>query len=236
MRGRETAPGRDVIHPKPQLVRPLTPRLQLVPERDGRAAPGRPLTDVELVGALRADDPGAPALLWGRCSPMVRRVLAKALGPCVDVDDLTQEVFLRVFSRLSALREPSALRGFVMSVAMNVLKWEIRRRKIGGRVRLSGTGTLPEIEGAPADAEARDALQRCYRIFDTLPANERLAYVLRYMEGMTIEEVAATLAVSVSTAKRWVGRGAGKVADQVTGDPDLRRFFADEREEDEHEA
>jgi hypothetical protein len=52
---------------------------------------------------------------------------------------------------------------------------------------------------------------------------------------MTIDEVAAALAVSISTAKRLVSRGAAKVADQVTGDPDLCGFFAGERKEHAHE-
>ena len=226
-----TGRGSDVIQSKPQLVRPFTPRLRLLQERDGPATSGRSLTDAELVRALRADDPGAPAVLWARYSASVGRVLAKALGPCLEIEDLTQEVFLRVFGRLPALRDPSALRSFVIAVAMNVLKWELRRRWVGRKVRLSGTGTLPEIESTSADAEARHALRRCYRIFDNLPTKERLAFVLRYMEEMTIDEVAAALAVSVSTAKRWVNRGAAKVAAQVTDDPDLRGFFAGVRKE-----
>ena len=48
-----------------------------------------------------------------------------------DIEDLTQEIFLRVFVRLPVLRDPSALRAFVLSVAMNVLKWELRRRWVG---------------------------------------------------------------------------------------------------------
>jgi len=206
-----------------------------VHERDERGATGRALTDAELVRALRADDPAAPALLWCRCAPAVGRVLAKALGPGVDIEDLTQEVFLRVFVRLPSLRDPSALRAFVLAVAMNVLKWELRRRWIGRRVRLSGTGTLPEIESTSADAEARHALQRCYRILHSLPTKERMAFVLRYMEGMTIDEVAEALRVSISTAKRWVGRGGAKVAEQVTGDADLCSFFAGDRKERPHE-
>jgi len=62
-----------------------------------------------------------------------------------------------------------------------------------------------------------------------------MAFVLRYMEGMTIDEVAAALAVSISTAKRLVSRGAAKVADQVPGDPDLCGFFAGERKDHAHE-
>jgi RNA polymerase sigma-70 factor (ECF subfamily) len=159
---------------------------------------------------------------------MVGRVLSKALGPGLEIEDLVQEIFLRVFVRLPVLRDPSALRPFVLSVAMNVLKWELRRRWVGRKIRLSVSGTLPDLEGTSVDTEARHALRRCYRIFDSLPTSERLAFVLRYMEGMTIGEVSAALGVSTSTAKRWVSQGAAKVAHQVANDPDLDRFFADE--------
>lgn len=224
-----------MIQSKAQSTRPSSPRLRLVPERGGRPIEERPAKDVDLVHALRAGDPEAPAALWARYSPSVGRVLAKALGPTLEIEDLTQEVFLRVFGRLPSLRDPSALRAFVLAVAMNVLKWELRRRWIGRRVRLSGTGRLPDIESTSADAEARHALQRCYRILDSLPTKERMAFVLRYMEGMTIDEVADALRVSISTAKRWVGRGAAKVAEQVTSDADLCSFFAGERKESSHE-
>jgi len=205
-----------------------------VPERDVRPVEGRSGKDADLVHALRAGDPDAPGALWGRYSPSVKRVLAKALGSTLEIEDLTQEVFLRVFVRLPSLRDPSALRPFVLAVAMNVLKWELRRRWIGRRVRLSGTGKLPDVECTSADAEARNALQRCYRILDALPTKERMAFVLRCMEGMTIEEVAEALGVSISTAKRWVGRGAAKVAERVTGDADLSSFFAADRKESSH--
>ena len=98
----------------------------------------------------------------------------------------------------------------------------------GAETRLSASGLLPDMEGGSVDTEARHALRRCYRIFDSLPTSERLAFVLRYMEGMTIVEVSAALGVSTSTAKRWVARGAAKVAHQVAHDPDLERFFADQ--------
>ena len=209
--------------------------MRLVPARDARADEERPTKDTDLVHALRAGDPEAPAALWARYSPSVGRVLAKALGPTIEIEDLTQEVFLRVFGRLPSLRDPSALRAFVLAVAMNVLKWELRRRWIGRRVRLSGTGELPDVAITPADAEARNALQRCYRILDSLPTKERMAFVLRCMEGMTIEEAAEALGVSISTAKRWVGRGAAKVGEQVTSDADLCSFFAGDRKDSSHE-
>jgi RNA polymerase sigma-70 factor, ECF subfamily len=209
--------------------------LRLVDERDEHASAPRPQSDAELVYALRADDAGAPAILWGRYAPLVRRLLLRALGSCLEIEDLTQEIFLRLFVRLPSLRDPSALRSFVLSVAANVLKWELRRRWIGRRVLLSATGTLPDVESTSDDAEARQALRRCYLVLEQLSTKERLAFVFRYMEGMTIKEVAAALDVSVSTANRWVSSAAAKVAEQVSKDADLRSFFVDSWKDGQHE-
>jgi RNA polymerase sigma-70 factor, ECF subfamily len=187
----------------------------------------RPLTQEQLVLALRADDPDAPTLLWSRYAPAVRRLLTRALGPSREIEDVTQEVFLQVFVRLPTLRDPSALAAFVFAVAVNILRWEIRRRqKIRRMVCLSVTGALPDVESSSVDTEAREALRRCYCILDSLPSTERQAFALRYVEEMKIVDVAASLAVSESTAKRWANRGAAKIARQVAGDPDLRSFFA----------
>ncbi len=218
---------RNAIQSKPNFVQPFTRSLRLVDERDERAAALRPQGDAELVRALLADDAAAPAILWDRYAPLVRRLLSRALGPCLEVEDLTQEIFLRIFLRLSSLRKPSALRAFVLSVAANVLKWELRRRWIGRRVLLSPTGTLPDVQSTCDDAEARQALRRCYLVLEELSTKERLAFVFRYMEGMTIKEVAAALDVSISTANRWVNHAASKVAELVSQDADLRSFFVD---------
>jgi RNA polymerase sigma-70 factor (ECF subfamily) len=186
----------------------------------------RALRDDDLVRALREDDAWAPTLLWDRYSAAVRRLLTKALGPGLEIDDLVQEVFLRVFVRLPSLRDPLALRPFILSIASNVLKWEIRRRWLSRKIQLSATGKLPDVEYVADDTESRHALQRCYAIFETLTAKERLAFVFRLMEGMTTEEVATALSVSISTAKRLVKRAAAKVSEQVAQDADLRSFFA----------
>jgi RNA polymerase sigma-70 factor (ECF subfamily) len=188
----------------------------------------RRTSDAEMVRALRAGEAWAPRAIWDRYSDRVHRFLQRALGrPSVEVEDLTQEVFLRIFARAHAIREPGALREFAMSVAVRVLKWELRRRWVRRRVRLSETGELPEmVGGGDADEEAREALRRCYRILDTLGARERAAFALRYFEEMTMEEVAERMEVSLSTAKRLMNRSTSEVSAANAGDADLRAFFA----------
>ncbi len=188
----------------------------------------RRTSDAEMVRALRAGEAWAPRAIWDRYSEKVHRFLSRALGrPSVEVEDLTQEVFLRLFARAHIIREPGALREFAMSVAVRVLKWELRRRWVRRRVRLSETGELPEqVGGGDADEEAREALRRCYRILDKLGTRERTAFALRYFEEMTMEEVAERMEISLSTAKRLMTRSTTEVAAAIAVDADLSNFFA----------
>jgi RNA polymerase sigma-70 factor (ECF subfamily) len=189
---------------------------------DGKS-PG--LRDSDLVAALGRGEPWAAEEVWDRYAASVRRLMGRALGPRPEVEDLTQEAFMRVFSRIGTLREANALREFVLVIAVNVLKRELRHRWVRRRVLLSDSGSVPDVEGPSSDPEAREALARCYAILDKLGARERAAFVLRYMEERTLDEVAAALDVSLSTAKRLVIRSAERINKHVGSDAGLRDFF-----------
>lgn len=189
-----------------------------------------PREDAELVLALQGGAAWAPGAIWERHSDRVSKFLSRSLGrPLHDVEDLTQEVFLRIFTRPRSIQTPAAFPQFVMSVAVNVLKWELRYRWIRRKVRLSASGDVPEVATPPGfdeqTSEARQALKLCYEILDGLRARERVAFVLRYMEEMTVGEVAQRMEISKSTAKRLIGRAVGKVSERVGRNPDLKGYF-----------
>src|SRR5262249_51305584 len=88
--------------------------------------------DTALATALRARDRGAAVQAWVRFSPLVLGVLRRFFGPgpggnSADRQDLCQEVFLRFFARIDELRDPGALRGFLMGIALGVAQNELRR-------------------------------------------------------------------------------------------------------------
>jgi RNA polymerase sigma-70 factor (ECF subfamily) len=211
---------------------PLAPEAERASEASGPVAPGGPVgtavsnaEQIELVDALGRGEPWAAEEVWRRHAGGIRRLMTRALGPRPEVEDLTQEVFMRVFSRIGVLREPGALREFVFAVGVNVLKRELRHRWVRRKVFLSESGSVPDVEAPRADPEAREALHRCYAILDKLAARERAAFVLRYMEERTFEEVALGLGVSVRTAKRIVSRASERVGKHVGNDEGLRNFF-----------
>src|SRR5262249_44652304 len=102
-------------------------------ERRARVLPLRPASeiyddDAVLARALIERRPNAPAALWARFAPMVHRMLRRTLGPGAEIEDVVQEVFLCVFQKVSGLREPRALRAFVISVTALTARYELRRR------------------------------------------------------------------------------------------------------------
>jgi len=155
---------------------------------------------------------------------MVFRLLGRALGPTADVEDVAQDVFVTVFAKLETLRNPDALQSFVYSVAVRVLKWEFRKRRARKFLRLWGDAELPEMQVAPADTEARDALERLYRVLDRMGTEERLVFSLRHLEGMKLEEIASSLGVSLATTKRKLQRAGAWVSAAVESDPALASY------------
>jgi RNA polymerase sigma-70 factor (ECF subfamily) len=193
-------------------------RLRVVASSTDEADASR---DVELAHALLAGDTDAAELAWDRYAPLVHGIVSRALGPDAEVEDVTQEIFYRLFSRIGTLRKPEALRSFVISFAVRIVKWELRRRRARRWLTLSETGEVPEDQRLVMNAENRYALRRLYGLLDLLSARERLVLVLRHIEGMTLEEIAEAMELSLATIKRVLRRASNRVSEMVDADEEL---------------
>jgi RNA polymerase sigma-70 factor (ECF subfamily) len=181
-------------------------------------------SDVELVAAFTRDEAWASAAIWERYHPLVRRILCRAAGPAADVDDLIQEVFIRLYRKLPGLRDAAALRGFVLAITTRVVQGELRSRWIRRWLRMSDDGGVPERAGEDTDHEARAALARFYAILDGLKPRHRMVFALRCIEGLELTEVAAAAGVSLATIKRWLPRITKRVFAQEERDPLLKAY------------
>jgi RNA polymerase sigma-70 factor (ECF subfamily) len=183
------------------------------------------LDDAALVGGLRAGEDWAARLAWNRYAPMVFGLLDRALGSAGESEDLTQEVFCRVFAAVGTLRDPSAFRSYVYSSALRMLRWHLRTKRIRRLLTLSDSGDLPERASPAQDAEGRELLGRFYHLLDRLGADDRTAFVLRYVEDLNLDEIARATGTSLATVKRRVRRASQQVAVLVKADPDLVPYF-----------
>jgi RNA polymerase sigma-70 factor (ECF subfamily) len=179
--------------------------------------------DAALVFALRAGDVRAPRVVWQRFAEKVHRTVRRSLGQSGNIEHLVQQIFLNFFRRVSTLREPKALPAFILSIAHSTLCKELRRRRVHRWLGLGNSRNSSQRISHP-DPETRQALARFYGILDKLGSEDRMAFVLRCLEGLELSEVACVLGLSLTSTRRRVGRARARIEHQVQEDPELVGF------------
>lgn len=173
--------------------------------RDGAGPARRPGDDEEdLVRALRDGKAWAERALLERYGPHVERVLTHILGSHADLDDLAQEVFLRALQRVADLRDPRAIKDWLAAFAANVAREAIRRKRRRWWQVLRPPEETPEVPAPSASPEDRAALRAFYEVLGGLDPDARIAFALRYVEGMELTQVAEVCGVSLATIKRRI--------------------------------
>jgi RNA polymerase sigma-70 factor (ECF subfamily) len=164
------------------------------------------MDNAALVAALVRGDGAAWTLLVERFGRDVERLVTGALGIDADIDDIVQDVFVRVMERIHQLRDPAALKGWISSVAVFAARGHIRRRRRWRWIRFLAPSDIPDIPATTASPESHAILRATYNVLNGLPENERLAFSLRFVSEMELTEVAAACGVSLATIKRRLSR------------------------------
>jgi RNA polymerase sigma-70 factor (ECF subfamily) len=163
-------------------------------------------SDALLVAALRAERMRAPEALLERFGDDIERILYRVLGPDPEIPDLLQDTFIVALTSIEHLRDASALKSWLTGIALRKAKKLIRRRYRWRFIKLVAPSDLPEAESNPAAPEVSEALRATYRILERLPADERIAFALRHIDGMELSSVASAAGVSLATIKRRLSR------------------------------
>ncbi len=183
--------------------------------------------DRELCRAVARNDHLAAANFFDRFQKDVNKIVWHILGADPDHDDLVQQAFLqmlRALSRGDRIENPGA---WVRTVTVNTVRTELRRRA-RRRARQKEFDRLIVSEETSTDYRARRLLQRCYAILDRLEENERIAFVLRHMEGYTLQETADACQCSLATIKRRLAKAHDTFRDLAGQDALLAEFVTRE--------
>ncbi len=146
-------------------------------------------------------------------SARVYRLAYRLTGNPHDAEDLTQEVFVRVFRSLSSYT-PGTFEGWLHRITTNLFLDSARRRQ---RIRFEGlgqdvAGRLPGGDPSPADAfDERHLDGDIQAALRDLAPEYRAAVVLCDIEGLSYEEIAATLDVKLGTVRSRIHRGRAQL-------------------------
>lgn len=144
------------------------------------------------------------ATAFRRYAGYVAAIGMRVLGRRDELDDFVQDVFLSAHRSIGAVREPAALKGWLATLAVREAIRRLKRRRLRDWLGLAQAVDYAEVADGAASAEERALLMSVFRALDKLPALERVAWALRYLEGETMERVAELAGCSLSTAKRRV--------------------------------
>ncbi len=188
-------------------------------ERPSPRPPPGP-TDAELVLAARSGEPWAQEALFRRHAPMVNGLAYRLMGRDSDVDDIVQEAFVQAFQGLGRLQDPQSFAKWIGSIVVHVVSKVLRRRKLLTRLGLRRTSEPVDVDttaGRTVSPDVAAELRQVYEVLERLPVDLRIALVLRNVEGLSLDEVALALGVSLATAKRRIAAAEEQLTSKLAG-------------------
>lgn len=189
---------------------------------------GTQLSDREIVDGVRDRDPRAAAVLYDRYADHVNRLVWRILGGDQEHDDVVQQVFVNALGSIGKLRDPEALEGWLVGITVNTVRREIRGRKARRIFSLvPGTSELPYD---PFDPESQLVAPRFYAAVARLKTADRIVFTLRFVEGYTLGECAASCRCSLATVKRKLARAKRVFFKHARVDPVLASWIDEVRD------
>jgi RNA polymerase sigma-70 factor, ECF subfamily len=203
----------------------------VAPDRDPASPPILSLSDEDLMARVGEDDERAFAELVRRFQGRVMNLVSRVLNDRECGDDITQEVFVRVYVHRRNYRRGSKFSTWLFTIAANLAKNEIRRRV--RRRNWFSLNALQEVlkdsaivladptEGRESRMEREQLQEAMGRAIATVPEKYRLALVLRDIDGLTYEEIAQVLGIPGGTVRSRINRARGMLKRKLI--PLLRR-------------
>ena len=146
----------------------------------------------------RAGDEAAYRWLLGRYRARVVRLAAHVLRREGEAEDVAQEAFLRAFRRLPSFRGEGRFSAWLFGIAVRLC---LDRRRSARWTREVPEDAAPPAPSLTAPADAADTRLLVETLLDRLSPPMRAALVLREMEGLDYDEIAATLGIPVCTVR-----------------------------------
>lgn len=189
-------------------------------------APTQSINTPKLVARLQARDRAAFSEFFDRYGRGVYHVCYGIMGNAQDAEDLTHEAFLKAYREIGSLRDVEQVKAWLYRLARNLCLDELRRRKPRARViemdaaDADGSPETEWLEDTNALArpervyEARETTITVTRVVNALPPDYRAALTLREIDGLSYQEIADTMQLTVPAVHALLHRARGKFREE----------------------
>ncbi|MCZ6602400.1 MAG: sigma-70 family RNA polymerase sigma factor [Planctomycetota bacterium] len=177
--------------------------------------------DVSLMLRVQAGDEEAFARLLSKYERPISRLIFRYLGRAADLQDLTQEVFLRVYRARATWRPQPSFRSWLYRIATNLCLNQMRGRKITQSLDVgSEDGTGPSVAD-PRVKEPGELLEKkelslvIQEILDDLPASQKMAVMLNKYQGLAYQEIGEAMGLSIPAVKSLLSRARERIKERL---------------------
>ena len=177
--------------------------------------------DQQVINAVMNGDVNAYSILVRQYQKPIFNLMYRVTGSSEDAKDLTQETFIKAYEKLDHFRMGARFFPWLYTIGYNHARNFIQR---GKPFQQSSDEDFEKYAGVdyPSQQEERVLAQidflRIYQALEQLPMDYREAVILHYHEGLSMEDIATALQLSVSGAKMRVHRGIKKLREIILGD------------------
>jgi RNA polymerase sigma-70 factor (ECF subfamily) len=152
--------------------------------------------------------------LFQRYAPYVATIGFRLLGDDHELDDLVQDVFVEAHRGLHQLRDAGAAKGWLARIAVRGATRRLRRRRLRAFFSLDAVSDHEALVDAAATPEERAHITSTYRLLARLPVAQRVTWILRHIEGETLDGIAELCRCSKATVQRRI-RAAQKTLEEA---------------------
>jgi RNA polymerase sigma-70 factor (ECF subfamily) len=175
--------------------------------------------DAELVARALGGDRWSRDVLYRRHAHYLLSISIRLLANRSEGEEVVQDTFVVAFTQLRTLRDPAALRAWLGRIAVSLVRRRLRRERLLrflGLDRGFEDASLEVLAAPSLRPDDRAELALADRVLRRLPAEPRIAWVLRRVEGLPLADVASACNCSLATAKRRVAAADAEMARHVS--------------------
>lgn len=166
--------------------------------------------DLELLLArCLTHEPAAQRALYARYAPTMLGVARRYAPSLTEAEDILQDAFVKIFTRLASFRAEGSLEGWMRRVVVTTALTAYERDKYFRRHQ--PVETAYHLHTPDADALERLSVEEVFRLIDHLPNGCRVVLLLYTVDGYSHAEIGELLGVSESTSKAQLSKGRARL-------------------------
>jgi RNA polymerase sigma-70 factor (ECF subfamily) len=157
--------------------------------------------------------------LFRRYASYVATIGIRLLGRDDELDDLVQEVFIEAYRGLHQLRSADAAKAWLARITVRRATRRLRRRRLRAFFSLESLPSGANLVDDGATPEEKADIVSSYRMIERIPVRQRVVWMLKHVEGETLDAIAEICRCSKTTVQRRLRAAEHALQMQKQGDP-----------------